>query len=127
MVISSMSIPHPHSPAPKDHQQDVDLYLAEGHTWPRNALHPRGAEIWEVLNPVKRSAPPCCQKVWGGPGGAPTHPERESSGVFGERDKVAQEQEMSSGQLLAGAGQFRMKAAIKATGSGLFFFSNGRI
>lgn len=51
----------------------------------------------------------------------PTHPERESAGVFGERDKVAEEQEMSSGQLLAEAGQFEKKAEIKATGSGLVF------
>lgn len=56
-----------------------------------------------------------------------THPERESCRIFRETDKVAKKQEMSCGELLAEAGQFRMKAADQSHRKWAGFFSNGRI
>lgn len=47
--------------------------------------------------------------------------------VFGERDKVAREEEMSCGELLAEGGQFRMKPADQSHRKWAGFFSNGRI
>lgn len=68
-------------------------------------------------------------KVWGEgtQGGLHIPPERESCGIFRERDKVAKKQEMSCGELLAEAGQLRMKAADQSRRKWAGFFSNGRI
>lgn len=52
---------------------------------------------------------------------------RKLRGIWRERDKVAREEEMSCGELLAEGGQFRMKPADQSHRKWAGFFSNGRI